>query len=196
MTIRPAQLSDLPYLYDICLKTGLNGEDASDALRDPFMVGHYFAAPYLFFEPDACFVVDLDGRPSGYIIGTSDTATYHQWLNRQWLPQLRSKYPLTSGISALESFLYDIIHEDALTAPFCDDYPAHLHIDLLPNCQGQGLGRQLINVFNEALQPKQSPGIHLGVSLANEGACAFYQKMNFHEIEREGNARFMGLKLR
>lgn len=196
MTIRLAQLSDLPYLYTICRKTGLDGHDATEALRDPFMVGHYFAAPYLFFEPDACFVVDHGGRPVGYIIGTSDTAAYNQWFNQQWLPQLRAKYPRTSGISALEDFLYDIIHHDALTSAFCADYPAHLHIDLLPVCQGQGVGRDLINTFTGAMQQKQVPGVHLGVSLANERACRFYEKLNFHEIEKENSARFMGLNLR
>ncbi|EAR08852.1 GNAT family N-acetyltransferase [Reinekea blandensis] len=193
--IRPAQLSDLPYLYDICLRTGLNGDDATNALKDPFMVGHYFAAPYLFFQPECCFVVDIEGRPSGYIIGTTDSQAYYQWLNEQWLPQLRRKYPRASGISSLESFLYEIIHEDALTPSFCRDYPAHLHIDLLPVCQGRGLGQQLIDTFLGEMRKNQVPGVHLGVSLDNTRACRFYQKMGLHEIERESSACFMGIQL-
>lgn len=196
MSIRQAQLTDLPYLYDICLKTGLNGGDATEALRDPYMVGQYFAAPYLFFEPEACFVYDIDNKPAGYIIGTSDTRAFNDWFNAQWIPQLRQKYPYCAGQSALEHFLYDIIHQDVITSDFTDQYPSHLHIDLLPSCQGRGVGKQLIEKYIETMKAQQVSGVHLGVSLENERACRFYEKLGFHEIERTDGASFMGMDLR
>lgn len=195
MSVRPAQLSDLPYLYDICLKTGLHGGDASDVLSDPYIIGQYFAAPYLFFEPELCFVFDIDRIPVGYIVGTSDTQAFNDWFNSHWLPQLRHKYPYSAGQSSLEHFLYDIIHEGAIAPDFTDQYPAHLHIDLLPAGQGRGVGKQLIQTFVETLNAKQVPGLHLGVSLANVRACGFYRKMGFHEIERMQDACFLGMKL-
>jgi hypothetical protein len=35
--IRKAVLSDIPYLYDICLKTGDKGNDASALFYDPYI---------------------------------------------------------------------------------------------------------------------------------------------------------------
>ena len=91
--IRQAHLSDLPYIYDICLKTGFNGKDTSGMISDPLIIGQYFAAPYLHFEIDTCFVVDKNSIPFGYILGVSSTEKYNQWLNTYWLPILRNRYP-------------------------------------------------------------------------------------------------------
>jgi hypothetical protein len=56
--IRRAALSDLPYLYEICLKTGDAGKDASALFNDPYLMGQYYATPYLLFPAGICFVVE------------------------------------------------------------------------------------------------------------------------------------------
>ena len=50
--IRAYQARDLPSLYHICLQTGDNGADAAALYRDPALLGHYYVAPYVMFEPD------------------------------------------------------------------------------------------------------------------------------------------------
>ena len=59
-TIRPYHPEDLDGLYDICLKTGDTGEDATGLYDDPKLLGHLYAAPYAVLEPDLTFV--LEGR--------------------------------------------------------------------------------------------------------------------------------------
>jgi len=63
--------------------------------------------------------------------------------------------------------------------PEVDEYPAHLHIDLLPRLQGQGIGRSLIATLVEALQERGVPGLHLTMDAANTGAAAFYERLGF-----------------
>ena len=42
--------------------------------------------------------------------------------------------------------------------PYAEDYPAHLHIDLLPEVQGQGWGRLLIATLVDALRERGVAG--------------------------------------
>ena len=60
VAIRPYRASDLPALYDICLKTGDNGADATRLYADPGLIGEIFAAPYAALEPGHAFVAEDD----------------------------------------------------------------------------------------------------------------------------------------
>ena len=64
-----------------------------------------------------------------------------------------------------------------------DDYPAHLHIDLLPELQGQGLGPPPHrHAAGRARRARACPRVHLGMDAANTGARAFYDRLGFHEL--------------
>ena len=89
--IRQAHGSDVPYLYEICLKTGDNSKDATDLFYDPLLMGQYYAAPYFFHDPGLCFVAD-DRIPQGYIVAAEDTTVFRQWLATEWLPPLKRRY--------------------------------------------------------------------------------------------------------
>lgn len=70
-----------------------------------------------------------------------------------------------------------------MSVPEVAAYPAHLHIDLLPDRQGLGRGRELMRALLEALGDRGAPAVHLVMAKANEPARAFYDRMGFHEIE-------------
>ena len=58
-------------------------------------------------------------------------------------------------------------------------YPAHLHIDVLPDYQRRGYGRRLIETLLDALGRAGAGGVHLGVGTANVGAQEFYKRVGF-----------------
>ena len=62
------------------------------------------------------------------------------------------------------------------------DYPAHLHIDILPEFQGKGYGRSLMTTFLEKLRDQGVKGVHLIMGKDNAGAGMFYQKMGFRRL--------------
>ena len=66
--------------------------------------------------------------------------------------------------------------------------PAHLHIDLLPEHQGAGHGRELMRVFLGALAERGVGAVHLGVSNQNVGAQRFYARLGFHRIDAASDA--------
>lgn len=59
-----------------------------------------------------------------------------------------------------------------------EEYPAHLHIDLLPGYQRRGFRRQLMEVFCEKLRRDGVKGVHLGMALENQNGI-FYERMRF-----------------
>lgn len=187
-TIRPYQKEDLGALYDICLKTGDTGEDATLFYSDPKLLGHLYAAPYAVLEPDLTFVLEDSEGVCGYILGAFDSETFYKRLKHEWFPPLRERYPESTGDSEswtrderlIKQFYKDDTEEDALLK----DYPSHLHIDLLPRAQGSGNGRALMETFLAALAAKGSPAVHLGTSPQNIRAERFYKKMGFHELKR------------
>ncbi|MBB6480409.1 GNAT family N-acetyltransferase [Spirochaeta isovalerica] len=194
--IRPYELTDLPYLYEICWKTALNGNSVEGVIDDKYKVGHYFAAPYVYFDRDCCFVVTRDNIPAGYIVGTADTVGYTKWLNSEWLPKVRRLYDIPSESSEpFQQFINDCIKNDTLVDKSLSEYPGHLHIDLLPELQGKGLGRKLMEMFFNSCRRKGTEGVHLGVSKQNPGAVAFYRKMGMFVISESEGAYMMGILL-
>ncbi|MBN2658502.1 MAG: GNAT family N-acetyltransferase [Spirochaetales bacterium] len=194
--IRPYAISDLPYLYEICWKTALNGASVEGLIDDKFKVGHYFAAPYVHFDRECCFVATVDRRPAGYIVGTADTAAYTRWLNSQWLPEVRELYGIPpEPTEPFQQFINDCILYDTPIDKSLGEYPGHLHIDLLPELQGKGLGRKLMELFFGSCLRKGTDAVHLGVSKQNPGAVAFYRKMGMFVISENEGAYMMGINL-
>ena len=83
--------------------------------------------------------------------------------------------------------MIDLLHNpERLVIPEVADYPAHLHIDLLPAYQRAGHGRALMSRLLKTLADKGIPAIHLTMLTANTPARAFYDNLGFHHIPVEG----------
>jgi ribosomal protein S18 acetylase RimI-like enzyme len=187
--LRPYRAGDHDAVYDICVRTGAAGEDATHLLRDPTLQGHLYAGPYLALAPELAIVVEDRGGVAGYILGVADTAAFEDRLEREWWPALRRRYPAyrTDGDAVLDDLLIALVHSPARTrADLVAAYPSHLHIDLLPRLQGQGWGRRLIDTMVERLRATGSHGLHLGVATANTKAQAFYRVVGFTELDDDG----------
>lgn len=199
--IRQAQIQDLPYLYEICLKTAAEGGDGTDLYLDPYVVGQYYVAPYLFYEREFCFVVTKNGIPSGYIVATKNTQQYDQWLEEKWLPVLREQFSSGNGFipkTPIEKGIISRIHLNhgiKEYPSYSKQYPAHLHIDLLPSLQGFGCGRKLMEKLFSTLADNGVPGVHLGVGKGNSNAQGFYKKIGFSVLDEQEWGFNLGYKL-
>lgn len=198
-SIRPYGPDDLEALYDICLRTGDAGQDASHLYQDPKLLGHLFAAPYAIYEPELALVLEDAQGVCGYILGALDSDAFYARLERDWWPALRGRYPEPQGESQAwspDERLMHVIHHPRRALPkTLKPYPSHLHIDLLPRAQGQGWGGALMRALLGRLREKRSPAVHLGVAAGNTRAQGFYSKMGFHEIVREGEGIYLGMRL-
>ncbi|WP_205857606.1 GNAT family N-acetyltransferase [Phytoactinopolyspora endophytica] len=207
MEIRCYEPDDLPALYDICLRTGDSGADATGQFADPKLLGEAYAAPYAAHNPSLISVaVDEDGV-AGYIIGCLDTLTFEDWCRREWWPPLRERYPEPADDDASrDARIIRMFYapDRPWPRPYLDPpatHPSHLHIDLLPHAQGHGLGRRLMDRLLDQLAVFGSPGVHLGVSARNSQAIGFYQRIGFTPLlveppaDRKPTGHVLGLTL-
>jgi ribosomal protein S18 acetylase RimI-like enzyme len=185
--IRPSRPGDLDALYQVCLQTGHNGDDATAMYRDHKLLGHVHAGPYAMLEPELAFVAEDEAGVGGYILGTLDSLAFEARAEREWWPRLRRQYPAPPAGLPEDSWTMDqakacSIHQPWTTPPeLARDYPSHLHINLVTRLQSGGNGRRLMTVFTDELRRRGSHGVHLYVRPANLRAIGFYRHVGFTE---------------
>ena len=62
-------------------------------------------------------------------------------------------------------------------------YTAHLHVNVLPDYQRQGIGSQLMQALETKLTEMYVEGIYLVCDRKNKGARAFYEHCGFEDID-------------
>jgi ribosomal protein S18 acetylase RimI-like enzyme len=200
--VRPYRASDLDDLYRVCLLTGSGGNDATSMFEDPWILGHIFAAPYGLFEPSLAFVAEDELGVGGYIVGALDSKAFERRLEADWWPALRERYAAPPPELRLDELTPDqraarFIHAP-LTVPaeLAEDYPSHLHINLVPRLQSQGLGRQMMRMLMRTLRELGSAGLHFLVTPTNRRAADFYRHLGFTEIPRRDGPLVFAMDLR
>ena len=196
-SIRSYKSADTSAVYEICLKTGNSGQDATHLFSDPLVLGHIYVGPYMEFEPQSVFILEDDEGPCGYIMGVLDSQTYYQWMHSEWLPKIRVNYKKPTG--NLDTWDKTEKITDLLFHPvshrLLPDYPAHLHIDLLSRAQGKGQGKLLMERFIDYLKYNKITGLHLELSSNNDRAFNFYRKYGIEELDRDNESIIMGYHL-
>ncbi|MCE0535216.1 GNAT family N-acetyltransferase [Kineosporia rhizophila] len=179
--IRPYRPEDLPAVQDICVRTGDAGGDARGQYSSDELMGDCFAAPYVTLEPQFAFVLEDAGQPVGYVLGTADTPAFVRSYATSWVPHLRRRYP--EPYAETDRWLLELgLNPQRMLEPGLENHPAHLHIDLLPQVQGQGFGRQLIHRFLGAVREAGASAVHLGMAPTNTSARLFYERLGFQEL--------------
>jgi GNAT superfamily N-acetyltransferase len=192
-SIRSVRPDDQAAAYYICLKTGDHGRDGEPFYRDdPDALGRIFVGPYMAFEPQLGLILEDEHGICGYAFGCVDSKAFYQRYESEWRPQLCASFPMPQGDPTTWSraqTVHSWYHEPDYYCPEpYEAYPSHMHIDLLDRAQGRGFGRRMMAEGMDRLRRLGSPGVHLGVSVRNEPAQAFYRKLGFRELIRVGSA--------
>jgi len=201
--VRPARPDDEAATSLVCLRTGADGADGSELFAtDPDALARIYVWPYLALEPGLALVVEDGAGVCGYCLGTLDSRAFYARYERDWRPHLVERFPEpvgpADGWSAVQRVHWLYHHPDFHCPEPYGQYPAHLHIDLLPRAQGQGLGSRMVGHLLAELGRRGAPGVHLAVATGNLRAQAFYRRLGFTELERRPGADgcvFMGRPL-
>ncbi len=168
--VRKYESKDKDGVRFACLNS--EGGGMSDELCE--FILHIFCDYYVEKEPENCFVLSDDGKAVGYVICAESFKEFKPVFDAEYAPQIahmgedRIKW-------AEEAYL---LHEK-----HCEKYPAHLHIDILPEYQRSGWGGKLIKALFEHLKNKGVNGVMLTTGTGNETANGFYKKYGFKELE-------------
>ncbi|KAH7080655.1 acyl-CoA N-acyltransferase [Paraphoma chrysanthemicola] len=148
---------------------------------------------YVSLTPDTCFVLDDgDGHVVGYCIGTPDTTLFAERWRNVFAPivdpvlvpdpEVQSDNPLMER-DDVKGFRHAVYNGSCSMLQSWPDllqrYPAHMHIDLLPEYQRKGHGTALINAFFEAAKTRGANGVHLDMVKHNVTGRAFYDRIGF-----------------
>ncbi|WP_062380244.1 GNAT family N-acetyltransferase [Demequina pelophila] len=178
--IRPAAPADHAAIARICLLTGDRGADATGVHGDDALLADVYALPYLAGPGGFALVWERGGEALGYVLGTSDTAAFQGWFVADWWPRIGPGHVARN--TAGRELIAQAADPGRTLIPQLADYPAHLHIDLLPEAQGRGAGRALIEAACALLGERGVPGVHLVAERANAGAQAFYPRVGFRAV--------------
>ena len=203
LVIRPATLEDAPALSRICLLTADAGQSAEDLCTVKELAGAVFATPYVNLNSCWGFVLVDSAAPQGgdpekvvgYAIGSSSVRKFEAEAEEKWWPQMRELYPVSTVTSAtlsssssardnapsMQFTPSDIFYFNLLAHPkiTCQDVvdaagPAFMHINILPDHQRQGWGRQMVEAaarkVREDLGNVKGSKMWAGIDSRNEEA--------------------------
>lgn len=140
---------------------------------------------------------DGDGRVVGYCIGTVDTLSFAQRWREEFAPSVdRTLVPPpdvhVGGDDDAASLMEkeDVRHfRKAVYEADCSmlqswpetlqQYPAHIHIDILKEYQRKGWGTVLMKRFFDKARELGASGVHLDMVQSNVKARAFYESIGF-----------------
>ena len=181
-SIRNYNPKDSEDIKRICIETA-NGIFRKKMFERPLL--DVYCRYYIEQEPESCFVVvDENDNAKGYILCAKNYEKYRKNFKEKYLKQ---KNPVTFFLG---KFAMDEMRGVS------KEYPAHLHIDLLPECQGQGFGRKMIELLISHLREQSTPGVMLDVGIDNVGAQVFYEKCGFEVLHVGKYDVLMGMKIK
>ncbi len=184
MPIRPYEAKDRDAVRYICLNS--DGPCDADEKGQHFLLTTY-CDYYIEREGHNCFVfADENDNAVGYILCAEDFSAFREVFFSDFKTRIDSDR-ISEHKWAEESIV--------LHAKYSADYPAHLHIDLLPDYQGKGIGTLLMQTLFDHLREKKCRGIMLTVFRHNTGAVRFYERYGFECIGENTNNLAFGKKL-
>lgn len=198
--IRAYVPSDRPAVRRACFVTGLMGDPIEAQWSDAESFADAFCGYYTDREPESALVAEQDGSVVGYLLGCVDT-------RRAWNPGLvlgrhilRRGLAFRRGTAAFVWRSFADIAGDAARRElppsdvFDERWPAHLHIDLLPEARGQGVGGALMRRWLATLRERGIPGCHLETMAENAAAVSFFASCGF--TPRGGPKSVPGMRAR
>lgn len=189
ITVRPYERKDRQGVIEILYRTGYMGEDATSYFDDKYLFGLLFGFFYLDYEPDSCFVsIDhVTNELVGYILCSLNTRVQSRDFQKKMIPKILTRAFIYTSWRYRQSFRVLLylrrLNQNNPVPPneneILNEYPAHLHINVLPKYHRQGVGTKLIDKLEEYLENEKCIGIHLWTSERNKKAIQFYLKKEF-----------------
>ena len=185
--VRKYRESDRDAVRDICYRTGLMGESAESYWPHKESFVELWTSYYTDEEPESLYVATINDVVVGYLTGCMDTASAPRPAER--FAAILERYELWNQpgvaeylIRAKQDSANDTEHpKGELLDP---RWPAHLHINLLPEARGTGLGALLMKQWQDHLRQAGVPGCHLGTIAENTRAIGFFERMGFEKYGR------------
>lgn len=163
-------------------------------VADHEMLALRWIRQYLITEEQNCYVLEQPDthRVVGYILCSSDTIGYENEFEKRYLPKIKDRFV------NLKKQCFEYLEENRKLLFFrrildlgldITDYPAHLHINILPEFQRSGYGGMLLSAYEANLRSRGIHGYHLCTGANNIKGISFYKKHSLelvHTVYKDG----------
>lgn len=200
--VRPYRAEDRQMVRDVCYATGYMGDSPEWYWRDVESFADLWSRYYTDREPESVFVATRpDGMVVGYLLGCVDTAKEDEFNRLVGYHALRRYCLLRPGTAGyMWRTMADVLRDNVIgrrpvPSPLHDQrWPAHLHINLLPEARAGGIGRRLMMLWLDRLRQLDAPGCHVETMAENSRAVAFFEATGF--VKRGAPLMVPGMRLR
>ncbi|MBI4981540.1 MAG: GNAT family N-acetyltransferase [Candidatus Omnitrophica bacterium] len=186
IVIRQYQKSDRVSVRKIAWDTAFIGEPASAFFEGQDVFCDFLTKYFTDYEPESCFVAELDGKIIGYVIGAKDTHI----LAKKFLLQI---FPILLACSFLKGVFFSkkntIFFFNLFRSIFCGEfkmpdfskeYPATLHINLAAGFRHIGVGSRLLQKYCDYLKIQGVKAVQLATM--SEQAAEFFVNHGFSQL--------------
>jgi GNAT superfamily N-acetyltransferase len=185
LEIRAYRPEDRAAVRHVCLETAYIGNPIAAHFTATEALANILTGYYTDHEPESAWVVTNDGRVVGYLLGCVDS-------RKAPAPELVGFYEIVKGWLWLRpgsagwcwTMPWDLITDLGVARTKVDytRYPAHAHIDLLPEARKGATALKLFRLWLDAARARGATGIW-GVSvLDNKAATLFHRAMGFRPL--------------
>lgn len=178
--IRKMRAQDRQAVEHICLSTAPPALNSTVKMREYTLL--MYNRYYTRMVTDSFVAVNSDDEPIGYILCAPDYECYRKSFYENELKSIR-KLGMMKYFSAKSEVLS--------MKKRAEDYPAHLHIDILPEYQHMGIGGKLMQALLTNLKNEGAKGVMLTVSATNKNGIAFYEKCGFTAVSHGAGIVFV-----
>lgn len=141
-----------------------------------------FCDYYIKKESESCFIaINEEDKAIGYILCA-----------KVYDPEKIEQYIEEKNMNGLKEWMHSCME---LYPSYKGKYDAHLHINVLPEYQWDGIGSALMETLLSYLEQEKVNGVMLGVASQNEKGNNFYRKWNFKLLEANEHVNIMGKKV-
>ncbi len=167
--IRKVRKEDLKNIEYIC------GQTAGPLCRKEPIIANRVAKMYSTYYvcecTDFCFcLADENDKAVGYILCEPDYKRFSSLYRSKYVPEIFKLHKKDGLMAWTLPVPYSV---------FGLKYPAHLHIDILPEYQSKGYGSKMVNALLDELKRCNIKGVMLCADKENVGAIRFYKRLGF-----------------
>lgn len=181
--IRGYSQADRDALRDIALNTAFMGNPGDEFFEGRDVLADFLTLYFTDYEPQSCFVAEVDKKIVGYIIGAKKSSLITKTFLFKILPGLLKKIILQKTLLKKKNLRFFIL----LTLSFfkgefksedlSSEYPATLHINITEGFRDLKIGTKLMSHYLDYLGKDNTPGVYLGT--LSDKAAIFFQKQGF-----------------
>jgi ribosomal protein S18 acetylase RimI-like enzyme len=191
--IRPYEPRDRAAVREICRVTAYGG--GGKGIVEPGLFVDLMTRAWTDFAAGPLWVAEEGGGVVGFLAGGLDARRFRRVQVWRVVPAavlrsvgagLLARRELWRLAADLPGFLLAVRRgAGAATPPAEAAYPGHLHVNLLAEARGRGVGRRLVEGFLAEARRHGLPGVHAVVYESNSGGRRFFERLGFHPLRRE-----------